>query len=166
MAKYRIREIAADFDVAGKDIMKILSEHFGEAKRTSVTSLEEAELDIIFETYTRDYSVESFDEYFATANQTAEEEKEKESETETEKSAEKKSEPEAKDKAKEKAPAKDKKPVQKAEAPKKKNKDPNAVPQSRVKGEVRTVNTRANNVDLEKYNERYENIAYKCQLKK
>ena len=31
--------------------------------------------------------------------------------------------------------------------------------QSRTKGEMRTIDTRAGNVDLEKYNERYENIA-------
>ncbi|MCQ2485958.1 MAG: translation initiation factor IF-2 [Clostridia bacterium] len=151
--KYRIREIAADFGVAGKDIMKILTDHFGEAKRSSVTALEEAELDIIFETYTSDRSVESFDEYFASAA-------EKQSEQNEEPAKEEKASDNAPAKGEKSAPAKDKKLDQKQkDAPKKKQKDPNAVPQSRTKGEARTVDTRANNVDLEKYNERYENIA-------
>ena len=160
-SKYRIREIAADFDVAGKDIMKILTDHFGEAKRSSVTALEEAELDIIFETFTQERSVESFDEYFATAA-----EKQEETPAQEEKPAEKaEDKPEKADKADkggkaDAAPAKDKKFEQKQkEQPKKKQKDPNATPQARTKGEARTVDTRANDVDLEKYNERYENIA-------
>jgi len=156
--KYRIREIADDFGVAGKDIMKILADHFGEAKRSSVTALEEAELDIIFETYTREKSVESFDEYFASATEKNAEEAPKQEEPVKAEKSEK-----AENKKEKNAPAKDKKPEQKPQQqkdnPKKKPKDPNATPQSRTKGEARTVDTRANDVDLEKYNERYENIA-------
>ncbi|MBO5410818.1 MAG: translation initiation factor IF-2, partial [Clostridia bacterium] len=47
---------------------------------------------------------------------------------------------------------------QKQAQPEKKNK-PDKPMQSRTKGEVRTIDTRASNVDLDKYNERYENIA-------
>lgn len=41
----------------------------------------------------------------------------------------------------------------------KKEKDPSKPMQSRTKGEMRHVDTRGNSVDLDKYNERYENIA-------
>ena len=72
-------------------------------------------------------------------------------------------------KASDKKPT-DKKPAAKAnekadnkasnqELPKKKVKDPNKPMQSRTKGEVRHIDTRAGSVDLDKYNERYENIA-------
>ena len=164
--KYKIRELAADFGVAGKDIIKILTDHFGEAKRTVQTALEESELDIIFETYTREKSVESFDEYFASAEAEKAEKAEAAAEPETVEEEAPKQDGNAKKSDKEKkndgknAPAKEKKPEQKQkDMPKKKQKDPNATPQSRTKGEARTVDTRANDVDLEKYNERYENIA-------
>lgn len=152
--KYKIRDLAADFGVASKDIIAILNNHFGEAKRSAVTGLEEAELDVVFETFTLEKSVESFDEYFATANEPKQEEKK-----EDKKEDKKEEAPKQEKKASDKEPAKEKKPEQKQELPKKKQKDPNAKMQSRTKGEARTVDTRANNVDLEKYNEHYENIA-------
>ena len=43
--------------------------------------------------------------------------------------------------------------------PKKKDKDKNKPLQARTKGETKRVDTRQNNVDLDKYNERYEEIA-------
>ncbi len=114
-----------------------------------MTALEEAELDVIFEVVTKENSVESFDAYFATAKEAKKEEKvEKKSEkSETAKKSD--------------APAKDenKSTAKNNEQPKKKQKDPNAAPQSRTKGEFRTIDTRASNVDLDKYNEKYENIS-------
>ena len=156
MAKYKIKEIATDFGVQGKDIIKILSEHFGEAKRSTATSLEEAELDVIFETYTKQFSVENFDEYFAMG-----EEKKQEAKAEEEKAqaAEKKEADEENGASANEEKKPEKKNAQEIQPPKKKQKNQNAVPQSRTKGEARTVDTRANDVDLEKYNERYENIA-------
>ena len=49
-------------------------------------------------------------------------------------------------------------PEKKAESVPEKKKE-NKPTQARTKGEVRTIDTRASNVDLEKYNEKYENIA-------
>ena len=162
--KYRVHEVAKDFDVPSKSVLEILNKHF-DGQKKSMTALEETELDVIFEVYTKENSVENFDAYFATANEPKKEEKA--AEPAKEEKAEKKSTdaPAEKGKAKDKKPenAKQEKAPEKVQqpqnTPKKKEKDPNAKPQSRTKGEARTVDTRANNVDLEKYNERYENIA-------
>ncbi|MEE0981322.1 MAG: translation initiation factor IF-2, partial [Acutalibacteraceae bacterium] len=162
--KYRVHEVAKDFDVSSKSVLELLGKHF-EGQKKSMTALEENELDVIFEVYTKENSVESFDAYFATANEPKKEEKAEEPKAEekvAEKAAEVPAEKGNKDKKAE--PAKQNKAPEKAaqpqnNPPKKKEKDPNAKPQSRTKGEARTVDTRANNVDLEKYNERYENIA-------
>ena len=150
--KYRVHEVAKDFDCPSKEILDIVTKHF-EGQKKSMTALEEAELDVIFEIVTQENSVESFDAYFATANEPKKEEKK-------EKKAEKTDEPK-KSEAKSDAPAKDEKksPAKSNNQPKKKQKDPNAAPQSRTKGEFRTIDTRASNVDLDKYNEKYENIS-------
>ena len=161
--KYRVHEVAKDFDVSSKGVLEILNKYF-DGQKKSMTALEETELDVVFEVFTKENSVENFDAYFATANESKKEEKAEE--PKKEEKAEKKSAdvPEEKGKnndkkaepKKEKAPEKAQQPQN---LPKKKEKNPNAQPQSRTKGEARTVDTRANNVDLEKYNERYENIA-------
>ena len=153
--KYRVHEVAKDFDVPSKEILDIVSKHF-DGQKKSMTALEEAELDVIFEIVTQENSVENFDAYFASANEPKKETKKKETEEKAEKTEPEKAETKAEEQP---AQAEKKAPAKTAEQPKKKPKDPNAKPQSRTKGEFRTVDTRANDVDLDKYNEKYENIA-------
>ena len=155
ISKYRVHEVAKDFNVPSKEILDIVSKHF-DGQKKSMTALEEAELDVIFEIVTQENSVENFDDYFASANEPKKETKKEETEEKAEKA-----EPDNADAKAEKKPAQTEKkaPAKTAEQPKKKSKDPNAKPQSRTKGEFRTVDTRANDVDLDKYNEKYENIA-------
>lgn len=153
--KYRVHEVAKDFDVPSKEILDIVSKHF-DGQKKSMTALEEAELDVIFEIVTQENSVENFDAYFASANEPKKETKKEETEEKAEKAEPKKVETKAEEQP---AQAEKKTPAKATEQPKKKPKDPNAKPQSRTKGEFRTVDTRANDVDLDKYNEKYENIA-------
>lgn len=153
--KYRVHEVAKDFNVPSKEILDIVSKHF-DGQKKSMTALEEAELDVIFEIVTQENSVENFDDYFASANEPKKETKKEETEEKAEKAEPDNSEAKAEKKP---AQAEKKAPAKTAEQPKKKPKDPNAKPQSRTKGEFRTVDTRANDVDLDKYNEKYENIA-------
>ncbi|HAX83339.1 MAG TPA: translation initiation factor IF-2, partial [Ruminococcaceae bacterium] len=150
--KYRVHEVAKDFDCPSKEILDIVTKHF-EGQKKSMTALEEAELDVIFEIVTQENSVESFDAYFATANEPKKEEKKEEKAEKAEDSKKKDSKSDSSAKDEKKAP------VKTNDQPKKKQKDPNAVPQSRTKGEFRTIDTRASNVDLDKYNEKYENIS-------
>ncbi len=64
MIKYRVREIAKDLGVQNKDVIDTLAQYFPEPKKY-MTPLEEAELDVVLETFTQQHSVESFDPYFA-----------------------------------------------------------------------------------------------------
>lgn len=145
MKKYKLHEAAKDFNVPSKKLTDLLGKYF-EGEKKSQTALEEKELDVIFDLLTAERAVESLDSYFAMQKA-------------------------ASDKPKApKAPKTDKKPgagkaAEKpaaqtgASAKPKKEKDPNKPMQSRTKGAVRHIDTRAGNVELDKYNERYENIA-------
>lgn len=193
ITKYKISDLAKDFEVKPNDIIDYVQEKFGTKKaRTAV--LDEVELDLIIEKFTKDYSVESLDAYFELTSGVAKAEEkpaekaapapEKKAEEkpaqENKPVAEKKPEPKA-EKLVEKKPQQDKKPAPEQKKPEQKHQQENRKPQMpqmpqrqpqqpqkkkenkpaqpRTKGEQTTVDLRANNVDLEKYNEKYENIA-------
>ena len=150
--KNKLNEVAKDFNMQSKALIELLGKYFDGEKKSQAT-LEDKEMDVIFDVLTKQHSVESFDDYFAMQKENKEPAPKKE----------------AAKKASDKKPT-DKKPATKAnekadnkasnqELPKKKVKDPNKPMQSRTKGEVRHIDTRAGSVDLDKYNERYENIA-------
>ena len=62
--KYRVHEVAKDFGINSKRILEILDGNSAEPRK-HMTALEDAELDLIFDTITRENEVESFDAYFA-----------------------------------------------------------------------------------------------------
>ena len=168
-AKYRVRDVAKDLDVKTNYVTELIEKNFGGAKKSSMTALESDELDLLFDTVTKENAVDSFDEYFALKSKNEAPAKKAAS------AAEQKSEQKeaAAKPAQKSAPAKDAKPTAKTEKPaakaqeqaakpaedRPKKKNDNKPMQSRTKGERRTVDTRAGNVELDKYNERYENIA-------
>ena len=167
--KYRVRDVAKDLDVKTNYVTELIEKNFGGAKKSSMTALESDELDLLFDTVTKENAVDSFDEYFALKSKNEAPAKKAAS------AAEQKSEQKeaAAKPAQKSAPAKDAKPTAKTEKPaakaqeqaakpaedRPKKKNDNKPMQSRTKGERRTVDTRAGNVELDKYNERYENIA-------
>ncbi len=184
--KYRVHEVAKDFDIKSNIVVDLLAKYF-DGQKKHMTALEEDELDLIFETFTKENEVEDLNDYFnytpapkkakkeeAPAEEKPAEEVKEKKKPEPEKKAEKKPAPAEKKEQKpekkaenvqeKKQTAHDTKPgklppmPQKKAAPEKKEKE-NKPMQSRTKGEMRTIDTRADNVDLEKYNERYENIA-------
>ena len=173
-AKYRVRDVAKDLDVKTNYVTELIEKSFGGAKKSSMTALESDELDLLFDTVTKENAVDSFDEYFALKSKKEAPEKKEEAQQPEQKSEEKSADKkEAAKPAQKSTPAKEAKPAAKTEKPaakaqtqaakpaedkqpKKKNDKPM---QSRTKGERRTVDTRAGNVELDKYNERYENIA-------
>ena len=236
LIKYKIHELSKDFNISSKDIIALLKEKLGVDKK-SQTSLEDTELDLIFDYITKQNEVKSFDEYFAAGERAREErakerkaekdrklaeqmaileqfkaaqaahkaaeekakapkeepkaepqtkekktseKKEAKSEVKPEKKAESKKEakPEVKSEAKpekkeesKKEPKPEVKPEAKAE-PKSEKKESAPVnipprPKKEKKGEapnrgpveIRKVDTRASNINIDKYNERYENIA-------
>ena len=160
LTKYRVHEVAKDLGVKSNDIIELLEPLFPVAKK-HMTVLEEEELDLIFESFTGKHSVESFEAYFAmAATQAVEEKPAKKAEAPA--NAEKAEVPKAEDKpAGKKAPATEAKkpvPVPPKTPQKQKQKDHKPI-QPRTKGEAQTVDTKGTNVNLDKYNERYDSIA-------
>ena len=148
MIKYRVSEVAKDFNVSNKEIIEILQNYFGETKK-AMTALSEQELNVIFDHFTQKNAVENLDAFLAKARQ----QEEKTVET-----------PEP---VSEKAPAavkpqgqeKEKAPEKKAEQPKKTEKPVVQPQQEEIKPRVRIVDTRTTNVNIDKYNEKYDRLA-------
>ncbi len=182
ITKYKVNEVAKDLGLNNKEIIEVLGKFYEEPKKAQ-TALDTKELDVLFDVLTQENSVENFNSYFAMkkVEEKKEEKKEEKAQKPAPKKEEKKAEPKKEEKSQKNAPKKEEK---KADKPQKKDekkpeaktdKKPqgqsNANPfkknekkkdgpmQSRTKGEMRTIDTRADNVELEKYNEKYENIA-------
>ena len=178
ITKYKVNEVAKDLGLNNKEIIEVLGKFYDEPKKAQ-TALDTKELDILFDVLTQENSVENFNSYFAMKK--VEEKKEEKAQKPAPKKEEKKAEPKKEEKVQKNAPKKeekkadkpqkkdekkpeaksDKKPQGQSTAnPFKKNEKKKDGPmQSRTKGEMRTIDTRADNVELEKYNEKYENIA-------
>lgn len=154
--KVKVSDVAKDFGKSNKEIIELLDKYCGGLAKKASTVLEENELNILFDKITIQNSVKNFDAYFKSGT----------AKTKPENAA-----PKKQDKPAKKAEtAKDKKResqaaiLQMAEqaakrAEEKAKKKADAQPQARTKGEARHVDTRVNNVDLEKYNQKYEDIA-------
>ena len=159
--KFKVSDIAKSFELQSKEIIEILAK-FTEGEKKSSTAVEEKDLDILFDIVTKEHSVENFDAYFSSA---AEEKPKKQAEKPQEKkdkTQDKQNNPQKKQNGKQEkqqraanaAPA-----AQKSSEKKDKKDKDNRPMQSRTKGEIRRIDTRANSFDAEKYNEKYENIA-------
>ncbi|NLX93835.1 MAG: translation initiation factor IF-2 [Clostridiales bacterium] len=169
-SKYRVHEVAKDFDLKSKVVIDLLLEYFPDTKK-HMTALEEGELDIIFDTFTTEQAVENFDAYFATADPQKQVKKAAAPVKETAKPAS--ATPQAPGKPVQAAQAakpatgatassgqKPPQPFQGRHVPQKPvSKEPVKPTQARTKGAAQTVDTRGGTVELDKYNERYEQIA-------
>ena len=68
LVKYKIREVAKDFDMPPKSVVALVSEYF-EAPKSSAQVLTDEQLNVIFDRITRDNQIESIEEVFAAALQ-------------------------------------------------------------------------------------------------
>ncbi len=177
VTKLKVSNVAKDFGMTGKEIIELLAGYFDEPKKTQ-SPLDSKELDVIFDALTQQREVASFDAYFA-MQKPAEKKKPKpkaeKADDKAEKPAKDTKTKAGKDEKTDKTgkTAKDDKAAakpadKKAEKPhgksdpnpfKKREKKTDGTFVARTKGEMRTVDTRSDNVQLDKYNERYENIA-------
>ena len=154
LIKYRVREVAKDFNVPSKDIVKILTDYLTPPKSTAQV-LEDHELDVIFEYMTQRNQVESLEEIFkVTAPKPAEEKK---PEAKPAPQQPRGSQPQQKAAA----PAA---PQQKSAAPaapqQPRQEKPNKPHMPRQVAEKRVVDTRGGAaVNIEKYNEKFEDMA-------
>lgn len=153
--KVKVSDVAAGFGVQNKEVLDLLAQ-CGAAKKSPSTVLEEGELNTLFDRITKTHSVENFDKFYALRSnkpksQAPQQKKEKKPQSagNTEKDKKRQSQAAILQMAEQAAKRAEEKAKKKA----------NQTPQARTKGETRHVDTRVNNVDLEKYNQKYEDIA-------
>ena len=153
--KVKVSDVAAGFGVQNKEVLDLLAQ-CGTAKKSPSTVLEEGELNALFDRITKTHSVENFDKFYALRSnkpksQAPHQKKEKKPQSagNTEKDKKRQSQAAILQMAEQAAKRAEEKAKKKA----------NQTPQARTKGEARHVDTRVNNVDLEKYNQKYEDIA-------
>ncbi|MBQ2945993.1 MAG: translation initiation factor IF-2 [Clostridia bacterium] len=152
--KYRVNEVAKDFNLKNKDITDILAK-YATAPKNHMTALSDDELSIIFDCLTQKNAIESFEKYFEELNKKAAEAKpEVKEEPAPEVKAEVKEE--TKKEAQSATSAKDAKANKPAPAKQPENKQSGVETQTIRSREVRYVDTRTVHVDLSKYDERLE----------
>lgn len=168
MVKYKVKEVAADLGVSNKKIIDILGEYCGITKKT-MTALEESELDMIFDVITKENSVDSFDSYFATRNARLDDAEAKEdSQAQPEEKTEKKQASAKNEKKSDKAEKSEKNAksdksnaqATKKEAPAKKSENTSdEKPEESVQRKRRVIDTRTSNINVDKYNSKYDDMA-------
>ncbi len=166
MIKYKVKEVATDLDVATKDVIAVLKDKLGVDKK-AMTALTEDELNFIFDYYTQLNAVADLSAYFAVRdNAIKKQEEEAQRRREEEKKRreeEKKRREEEKDKLRPDSAKKSGK-QQAPEQPKKEKVDRTADIdlKSEIKskrGTGRIVDTGAAEVNVDKYNQRYDDLA-------
>ena len=176
MIKYKVRDVAKDLGVSVKEISDILEKNCGVTKKAMAT-LEESELNIVFDAVTQKNNVANFDKFFASRNKTAEPAK---AEVKAEKKANNKDSKDNKPNGRKndrKSDNKDNKTEGKKQnkvqdKPAKQTKaEPKAEPKAESKPveitseeetstrKRRVIDTRAVNVDVERYNQKYDDLA-------
>ena len=187
MVKYRVHEVAKDLNVPSKDIIDLLAKHFQEPKK-HMTALTEEELNIVFEHFTKKNQVQNFDEYFASGTKKEETPKVKEESMEKKENTQEKPAAKQQERPQQtrsqnggtrkqgssqqkgqqnqgRNTKQEKRPAQQQSRPQT-NEKPQETPAqqpvttSTASGKtLRHVDTRVSNVNLDKYNEHYEEIA-------
>ncbi|RGM19612.1 translation initiation factor IF-2 [Eubacterium sp. OM08-24] len=177
MIKYKVRDVAKDLGVSVKEISDILEKNCGVTKKAMAT-LEESELNIVFDAVTQKNNVANLDKYFASRNKTAEPAK---AEVKAEKKANNKDNgKDNKGRDNKNGKKNDRKPENKDNrAEGKKQGKPQDKPSKQTKAETkpeakpvevtseeetstrkrRIIDTRAINVDVERYNQKYDDLA-------
>ena len=177
MIKYRVHDVAKDLDVPNKEVLDILGKYVKEPKK-HMTALEENELDIVFDRFTQDHAAQNFDAYFATRNAAKAEEKPagKTAEKPSEKTAKNTQEPKKQnvnnnnnrnknnDRRNNNGNNRNQNAQQnKPQRPAQNNQPSNNTPAQESASEAprrRVVDTRTVNVNIDKYNEKYDRLAY------
>ena len=160
--KCKLNDLAKDLGVSNKELIDLIEARFGEQKKATAVLVDQ-ELNYVVEYYSKKGEVKSFDNYFADGEKKR-----------AERLAPKPAEQKKPQKAAEKPAHADKKAEPKKQENQKHQKKPAAARQAtttldtrsaektdkvEVRQNVTHVDTRAANVELDKYNERYERIA-------
>ena len=158
MIKYRVHEVAKDFNVTSKVIGQILTDYIAPPKN-HMQVLENHELDVIFEYMTQHNQADSLEDIFKVPEKPAAPAK-KEQESAKPAQGEKKSEKTDKSEKAEKQPAAPAQAQSQQSAPQQKADKANKPHTPRQVAEKRVIDTRGSAaVNIEKYNEKFEDLA-------
>ena len=163
MIKYKIKDVATDLGVSAKDVIAVLEQYCKVTKKT-MASLEESELDVVFDYFTQKNAVENLNAYFAVRDKAIEK---AEQAVKERKQEEKRKREEAKDSIRPDSAKKANKP----QAPKKEEKPQQSAPKqekvvdlnSEIKsrrGQGRVIDTSAVEINVDRYNEKYDRMAF------
>ncbi|WP_316631484.1 translation initiation factor IF-2 [uncultured Ruminococcus sp.] len=160
MIKYKVKEVATDLDVTTKEVVTVLKEKLGVDKK-AMTTLNEEELNFIFDYFTQKNAVSDLAPYFAVRDQAI---KQKEEEAAKRKAEEKKRREEAKDQLRPDSAKKSGKTQNVPAQPKKEKVD--RIADIDLKSEIkskrgtgRIVDTGAAEVNVDRYNQKYDDLA-------
>ena len=178
MMKYRVHEVAKDLNVPNKFVIDLLQKYCNETKK-HMTALTEEELDLVLESFTQSHKLESLDEYFAdnkeeqpaakkpeeakkqpaqaSSNGNSKKQPAKAANSQNTKKEGKVANNNSQPKAQK--PAQQAKPQEKPAAPKQQAPVQQDISNTVQKPTGRLVDTRASNVDIERYNEKYDRLA-------
>ena len=163
MIKYKIKDVATDLGVSAKDVIAVLEQYCKVTKKT-MASLEENELDVVFDYFTQKNAVENLNAYFAVRDKAIEKADQAVKERKQE---EKRKREEAKDSIRPDSAKKANKP----QTPKKEEKPQQSAPKqekvvdlnSEIKsrrGQGRVIDTSAVEINVDRYNEKYDRMAF------
>ena len=160
MIKYKVKEVATDLDVTTKEVVSVLKEKLGVDKK-AMTTLNEEELNFIFDYFTQKNAISDLAPYFAVRDQAI---KQKEEEAAKRKAEEKKRREEAKDQLRPDSAKKSGKTQNVPAQPKKEKVD--RIADIDLKSEIkskrgtgRIVDTGAAEVNVDRYNQKYDDLA-------
>ena len=142
--KQKLSDVAADFGKKNKEIIDILSEYSDGTPKKANNVLSEQDLDVIVEKLTQSSSKNDEEKYMKRF-------------VKSDDKKQVKKQPNKKQQAQAAILQMAEQAAKRAEEKAKKKAD--AVPQARTKGATHHVDTRSSNIDLEKYNQKYEDIA-------
>lgn len=172
MIKYKVRDVAKDLGVSVKEISDILEKNCGVTKKAMAT-LEESELNIVFDAVTQKNNVANFDKFFASRNKAAEPAKaevkaekkannkdSKDNKPNGRKNDRKSDNKDNKTEGKKQNKVQDKPAKQTKAEPKAESKPVEITSEEETSTRKRRViDTRAVNVDVERYNQKYDDLA-------
>ena len=151
--KIKVSDLAKDLGKQNKELIELLGEYCDGPAKKANTVLTDSELNVVFDLVTQKNSVENFDSYFATKKVKEKKDAPKKPKTDAKKNDSKSKKRESQAAILQMAEQAAKRAEEKAK------KKATQAPQARTKGEARHIDTRVNNVDLEKYNQKYDDIA-------
>ena len=163
MMKYRVREVAKDLDIPNKEVLDTLQKYFPEPKKY-MTALTEEELDVVFESFTQQRKLENLDGYFAQREKaqqqpvvTVEEEPAPMPAPAAPQEGKKpQAAPQAQGGKQQGKPQPKPAPAPQAQQPKAPQPQAAKEPQQPVR---RIIDTRTSNVNIDRYNEKYDRLA-------